>query len=134
MNSSAMNSERSILLVDDDDDDREIFVEAVRKIDPTIHCTCAANGEEALKILVDNLPLKPSLIFLDVNMPRLNGLQVLAEIKKNIALNDIKVIMYSTFFAAEDIKKIKKSGAEDFVQKPVKFENLVDALALILSQ
>jgi CheY-like chemotaxis protein len=129
-----MNFTQKIFLVDDDLEDREIFIGALRHIDNSIQCRWAPNGEEAINILMSDLPLKPNLIFLDVNMPRLTGQQVLTKIKNTKELKDIKVIMYSTFFSENDVQKMKNSGASGFLSKPTQFTKLVEALTFILEQ
>src|SRR6478735_1433169 len=83
----------SFLLVDDDSDDREIFAEVLNNIDATIDCHLAEDAEMAYNILQQ---VTPSLIFLDINMPRKNGWQLLSEIKAHESLKTIPTIMYST--------------------------------------
>ncbi len=71
----------NVLIVDDDEDDRDLFCIAVHELEPKINCILARNGEEALQGLrLEKFP-KPDLIFLDLNMPRLNGFQFLTGIK-----------------------------------------------------
>ena len=128
-----MNPYRVVFLADDDIDDQKIFVDAIKEVDKDIQCFCSRDGEEALKALSDSLP-KPDLIFLDLNMPGLNGKQTLAEIKKREDLRDIPVIMYSTFFGQRDIQEIKALGAVYFLAKPTEFNKLVNSLNFVLTQ
>ena len=72
---------KTIMIVDDDPDDVQLFCEAVAEIDPLYNCLVAYNGEEALKLL-QNTNTTPDFIFLDLNMPRMNGKQCLAQFKK----------------------------------------------------
>jgi CheY-like chemotaxis protein len=74
----------------------------------------------------------PDLIFLDMNMPKLNGKQVLREIKKTRSLASIPVIMYSTSFAPRDIEEIKELGAVFYLLKPSRFDDLCASLTKIL--
>jgi CheY-like chemotaxis protein len=83
----------TILLVDDDQDDAYIFNEAIVTIDPNIKCIHVIDGIEALQILED---MTVDIIFLDLNMPRMNGKECLEEIRKRNRLKDIPVIIYST--------------------------------------
>lgn len=62
-----------VLIVDDDEDDRDLLTIAIHELDPKIHCILARNGEEALQGLRAQNLSKPDLIFLDLNMPRTNG-------------------------------------------------------------
>ena len=124
----------SILLVDDDVEDQEIFLDAIKEVDPLVHCFCAADGEDALKLLGTEAIVKPDLVFIDLNMPKLNGKQLLLELKRSDNLKDIPVIMYSTFFGEKDIEEITEFGAVHYLLKATKFNDLCDALRYILSK
>jgi CheY-like chemotaxis protein len=124
---------KTVFLADDDIDDRETFLDALKRLDDNIQCIWSHNGEDALKILSGDIFQKPSLIFLDLNMPRLNGKQVLKEIKKNETLRNIPVIMYSTFIGEEDIEEMKQLGAVYILIKATEFDKLVGSLSFILS-
>jgi CheY-like chemotaxis protein len=77
---------RSILLVDDDEDDRSLFKEAVNSLDKSIQCWTAHDGQHALQVLMYDLIVIPDVIFLDLNMPKMNGLEFLSTIKKKQAI------------------------------------------------
>ena len=87
---------QTILIVDDDEDDREMFCEAVNEVSKAITCIHATDGLAALEILSHKNKQAFDLIFLDLNMPGLNGKQCLAEIKKLDKVKDVPVIIYST--------------------------------------
>lgn len=87
--------EGHILLVDDDEDDQSIFLTIVEKVRPTLHCATAWNGVDALNVLNISDPL-PEIIFLDLNMPLMNGHQFLTEISKNLKFRDIPIVVLST--------------------------------------
>ncbi len=76
-----MKKESSLFLVDDDRDDQDVFLDVLKDISSSINCATAVDGEEALNILKYNLPQVPDCIFLDLNMPRMNGRQFLKTIK-----------------------------------------------------
>ena len=107
----------NILLVDDDFDDREMFIEVVLEIDSSVKFLTATNGNDALQQLIktDNLP---DIIFLDLNMPRMNGFQCLQHLKNNERYAAIPVIMYTTSGNTEDKEKAKRLGALKFLTKP----------------
>src|SRR6266487_683666 len=96
------------LLADDDADDQQLFKEALNEIDKSIRCLTASSGEEALNKLKTDLKQLPDYIFLDLNMPRMNGLECLVEIKKTNTLKHIPVIIYSTSSAEKDVEETRK--------------------------
>jgi CheY-like chemotaxis protein len=127
------NLYKRLLIIDDDVEDQEIFLEALKEVDSTVLCYTAMSGEEAFKKMETDVVLLPDLIFLDLNMPKLNGKQVLKEIKNSRLLRQIPVIMYSTSFAPRDIDEIKSVGAIYHLLKPSRFDDLCNALTHILS-
>lgn len=112
-----------LLLVDDDEDDRDFFLEVVEAITQNVECTSAQNGLDAWQLLNEKAYI-PNLIFLDLNMPIMNGKQFLSEIKKNTNLKDIPVIILSTSSDESIIKEVKNLGASDFITKPNKLSML----------
>lgn len=127
------NSFKRLFVIDDDTEDQEIFMEALKEVDASVVCYSAISGEEAFRKLESEMLFLPDLIFLDMNMPRLNGKQVLAELKKMGSVHHIPVIMYSTSFAPRDIDEIGKLGAVHYLLKPSRYEDLYQALSYILS-
>ena len=123
---------KTILIVDDDADDIELFCLAVGEIDDTIKCIHARTGEEALQLLRKNLLRKPDYIFLDLNMPRMNGKQCLGMIKKDPEFSEIPVIIYSTSKLPEDYKETKSLGAVHFLTKPSRHADLKKAISYVL--
>ncbi len=121
----------TILNVDDDIDDIEVFCEAVRDVDPAIICMVAKSGEEALQILNSDIEL-PQYIFLDINMPKMDGNMCLKEIRKDSRLRKKPVIMYSTSSRNSDIDHYRNFNAE-FLLKQNSYQGLVAALKRVLS-
>jgi CheY-like chemotaxis protein len=134
MSLHSRNFYRRLFIIDDDMEDQEIFMEAVSEVNESIECFSSTSGEEALKQLERGQVVMPDLIFLDLNMPKLNGKQVLREIKNKDSLKDIPVIMYSTSFAPRDIDEITDLGAAHHLLKPARFEELCRSLEKILSK
>ena len=122
----------SVLLIDDDIDDRMIFGEVLKELAPDIIYHEAINGEDAL-IKLDN-DLIPDLIFLDLNMPRVDGKQFLAEIQRISHLKHIPVIIYSTSSHESDKKETRELGAVYFITKPNSLHELTHILTDILQQ
>jgi CheY-like chemotaxis protein len=119
-----------VLNVDDDPDDSALFCEAVKEAAPSYTCLVADSAASALEILSDRQKI-PDYIFLDMNMPKMNGLECLKLIKNNHALNHIKVIMYSTSADPFHMKEFKKLGAV-FLAKTNRYDTLVKNLSEIL--
>ena len=118
-----------ILLADDDADDAEIFYEALCQVDPTSSFYRVETGVDILDYLYDKKNDTPHVIFLDLNMPGMNGKECLAEIKTRPGLKNVPVIMYSTSFQAEDIQETKALGAFEFITKPASVKGLTKILS-----
>jgi CheY-like chemotaxis protein len=118
---------KSLLLIDDDEDDQEIFLSALENISKTVKCSIYSDAAEALRALENNL-LHPEVIFLDLNMPLVDGQQFLGEIKQIDELKDIPVIIFSTSSYEGSILLTKKMGAHDFITKPTSFNALIQIL------
>lgn len=122
----------SVLLIDDDIDDRMIFGEVLRELAPDIIYHEAINGEDALFKL--NNSLVPDLIFLDLNMPRIDGKQFLAEIQQQDHLKHIPVVIYTTSSHESDKKETRELGASYFLTKPNSLHELTHILIDLLQQ
>jgi DNA-binding response OmpR family regulator len=120
----------TLLYVDDDTDDLELLADCVLSIDSTIQCMLFQRSPEAMAYLrsADTLP---DFIFLDINMPLMNGKQCLQEIRKNDTLKHLPVIMYTTSNEEREIKECYKLGASDFLIKPSNINELIQGLTSI---
>ncbi len=118
----------TVLLIDDDEDDRSIFCEIVKEIYPGATCLVACTGIEAILSLKTNNLLAPAMIFLDLNMPKMNGKQALVEIKKIPGIATIPVIIYSTSRLIKDTEALLALGAFYFLTKPTRAIDLKLAL------
>jgi CheY-like chemotaxis protein len=123
-----------VLIIDDDEDDRDVLSDAIHELDAQIRCTMAGNGEEALNGLRVLQYPKPQLIFLDLNMPRLDGVQFIKELKKDRALSDIPVVVYTTSKWKEDSKRMQELGAVYFLTKPSNFKILCRSVQEIFTK
>ena len=104
----------------------------MRETDVEVEVRTESKAREALEKLRSGI-LEPDLIFLDLNMPMMNGEQFLAEIKQEPQLKQIPVIIYSTTSHPATIKRTKEMGAFGFVTKPDKFSKLIEILKKILN-
>lgn len=125
-------NKKIILLADDDLDDTEMFCEALEDVNDNIICHCAFNGNEAMKIL-DGLDQNPELIFLDVNMPIMNGWDCLKLLKSSSRYKDIPVIMISTSSHKKDMDIASGLGSVCYFVKPNDFNDLKKVLHTITS-
>lgn len=129
-----MSTKRLFFIIDDDADDQELFMEAVSEVDDSIRCVTALDCEEAIALLKSSAIETPDIIFLDLNMPRVNGKQFLAELKKQRDLSHIPVIIYSTSSEKKDMEETSSLGAAHFLTKPNNFEELCEALTYVVSK
>ncbi len=120
-----------ILLVDDDTDDQLFFMDAVKELNATFECSIANNGVEALDHLQKDPP-PPSLIFLDLNMPFMNGFECLAQLKKLDDYKNIPVIIFTTSSHPIDVERTMSMGAILFVTKPPDFNVLKHKISDII--
>jgi CheY-like chemotaxis protein len=123
-----------IMIVDDDADDREIFCEALHEVDTSVQCISCSSAMEALELLRSAQQPAPDYIFLDLNMPRMNGKQCLQELKAMDKLKNMEVIIYSTSKMPDDVKETKKQGAVHFVTKPYRFSDVRSVIRSVLLQ
>ncbi|RYJ38898.1 Response regulator receiver protein [Flavobacterium anhuiense] len=114
----------TIFLIDDDPDDREIFQEILEQEHPSIIFQQAENGSAAFGKLKSKGFSKPDLIFLDLNMPIMDGRAFLQQIKKETSLQDIPVIIYSTSSSEIDKKFAAENHAAQFLTKQYSIELL----------
>ena len=124
---------KNYFIVDDDRDDQIFLIEALTENCNNIRCYTAFNGQEALTDLSTPAFPIPDAIFLDLNMPRLNGKQCLAELKLTPGLMEIPVIMYSTSSAQQEISDALQMGAYYFLVKKGSYKELRDELILIMA-
>ena len=90
-----------IINVDDDPDDREMFCRAILKIDSDIKCIQIESGEDAVEFL-SKREVAPEFIFMDINMPRMNGYECVREIHQYTNLRDTTIVMFSSSFNPRD--------------------------------
>ena len=119
-----------VLLIDDDADDSFLFLEALKRLEHDTEYKYFEGGHAALNFLSSSNHL-PDYIFLDMNMPRMNGLEVLAEIKKQTALQHIPVIIYSTSAYEDHQREARKLGASLYVTKPYQVAELKKAILMV---
>ena len=122
---------KTILLIDDDPDDQLIFTDALSEINNEVNCFVASNGQDAL-VCLQQIP-EPLLIFLDLNMPVMNGFEFLTRIKQSHQHKEIPVVIYTTSDHPRDKSETLAGGAYMFFTKTADFKTLKVKLQEILS-
>lgn len=120
-----------ILYADDDFEDREIFAEILEEIDPEINLVEASDGRETINILAQGI--LPDLIFLDINMPRLNGEETLVEIRRDKRFENTRVVIYSTSVNPKSVDAYLSLNAE-FLLKPNSVQDGLTKLRNVIQQ
>jgi len=113
-----------ILLADDDEDDRLFFKEAFEEIKIKTNVRIVNDGVELMNHLNQNSDQLPHILFLDLNMPRKNGIECLLEIKRTDQLKHIPIAIYSTSSSEQDIEETFIKGANIYIKKPSDFATL----------
>lgn len=111
-----------------------IFVTALEGVSETITCEFENDGIKALEKLNLDTSFIPDFIFLDMNMPRMNGKECLVEIRKINRLNHVPTFIYSTSVDPRMIEEVKLLGATDVIIKPTSIRVLSTILANIISK
>lgn len=119
-------------LIDDDADDREIFCIALEDTNKGFNCITSPNGKDALNKLMNDDTFNPDYIFLDLNMPVMNGKQCLQEIKKIPRLASVPVIIYTTSSYIKDMEEARELGATHFLTKPSRIDKLTKLLVELI--
>lgn len=120
-------------LIDDDADDQEIFISALGKISPAIRNISAYNGQDALDKLSASKE-KPDIIFLDLNMPLMNGREFLQAISGNEWYQQIPIIILSTTSDSDTISETIQLGAKEFITKPASYSDWETILKVVLKE
>jgi two-component system, chemotaxis family, response regulator Rcp1 len=124
-----------VLLVEDSPGDVRLTQEAFHDANPSVHLNVAADGVEAMAFLkhqgIHAQSPRPDLILLDLNLPKMDGREVLAQIKKDESLKTIPTVILTTSEAEVDIAKSYQLQANCYLSKPVEldaFESLVKSI------
>jgi CheY-like chemotaxis protein len=120
-----------IYLVDDDSEEAELFDEAIDRIDESIEVVWRNDVMAALEDLM-GADRQPDVLFLDLNIPRVSGKQLLQLLRNNKQTKDIPIVIYSTSISKKDIEDTQPYGVKAFVQKPESFSVLVERLRDVL--
>ena len=126
-----------ILMAEDSANDAELTIGALEEYNFANRVVPVRNGAEALDYLyrrgrfAGRLTVNPILLLLDLKMPKVNGIEVLRQMKTSPELSDIPVVMLSSSCEKLDLKEAQHLGASAYVVKPVRFQDFVDAVKAI---
>jgi chemotaxis family two-component system response regulator Rcp1 len=132
-----MKAVHAILLVEDNPADAEIARRALRDTGSPVELIVVRDGQEALDYLLrPDRPAggggrRPDLVLLDLNMPRLNGLDVLRQIRAHAELRTVPVLVLTTSGRPEDVRQTYAAGANTYIEKPHDFGRFVEVLQSI---
>ncbi len=128
------SSKLNILIVDDDAFIRQIISRVMELEDINIESTCVEDGREALTYLQNRRGSNtkalsfPDLVLLDIEMPKLNGIETLRQIKSNPTMSSINVVMFSATYEPSVIDECIEMGAIGYITKPKELKDFADAL------
>ncbi len=130
-----MADDMNIFIVEDNDLDAEILERGLRKVDASVSLTRARDGVEALEMLTQDavtptLP-RPFFILLDINMPRMNGHEFLAQVRASEDLKDTLVFVFTTSSNQADIDRAYRNNANGYIVKPTGSSGLDQVLQLL---
>ena len=122
-----------IVLADDDEDDRLFFTDAFDELKINTIVNTVNNGKELLNFLNHPDTVLPNIVFLDLNMPILNGIDCLKQIKLNEKYKDIAIAIYSTSSSDQDVEDTFVLGANIYIKKPSNFDDLKKILSDVIT-
>jgi CheY-like chemotaxis protein len=125
-----------ILIAEDDRDDRFLLESAFKESGNDEDLHFVENGVEVMLFLNQLLqtsqqPIFPDLMMIDLNMPKKNGKEILAEVKQHSIYKNIPIIVYTTTSNEADIKKCYELGANTYIVKPTSYEGLREVVSAI---
>jgi CheY-like chemotaxis protein len=126
-----MKNSKPILLVEDDNVDVMTVERALKDLNIKNQFVSTANGEEALEYLNNNGNKKPCIILLDLNMPKMNGIEFLKIIKANDALKKIPVVVLTTSSQQQDVIESFKLSVAGYIVKSVDYARFAEAISTI---
>lgn|SRR2546426_4089988 len=116
-----------ILLVEDNPNDAELTQRALKKTNLGVGLATVRDGAEALEYLFSNRP-KPKVIFLDLKLPKIDGIEVLRRVRADDRLRSVPVVVLTSSQEERDISQCYKLGVNSYIVKPVEFEKFYKAV------
>jgi two-component system, response regulator len=117
-----------ILLVEDNPNDAELTQRALKKTKLEVRLSIARDGAEALELLLTDHP-NPRVIFLDLKLPKIDGIEVLRRVRADQRTRSVPVVVLTSSHEERDIAECYKLGVNSYVVKPVEFDNFYKVVA-----
>ena len=124
----------TVLFVDDDADDRMLFQTALGEVCSACRLLMVTNGAEAMQVLTSDQPVIPDVVFIDINMPLMNGRELLTRIRQRPEFDAMPVVVYSTSTFKHDRARMQQLGAHSYLVKPITYNQLCIDLRSTLSE
>ena len=129
-----MDENKTVHLADDDEDDRMLMKEALEEANPGVNVVESEDGKELIENMKSSDDLSETIVVLDMNMPRMNGIETIQAMKADPELAEVPTIMLSTSDNPELAKKAIDAGANEFMTKPNNFRALIDIAKKIFNR
>lgn len=123
---------KTVFLIDDDPEDREIFESALKSLSTPTKYVEARDGQEGLELILRNDFGIPDYIFIDLNMPKIGGLELLTTVRKHPSYKAVQIFMYSTSSVDIEKEKCMEAGASGFITKHDSFGDLCSELKRVI--
>jgi len=128
-----MNYENmTVLVADDNEDDRAMTLRFLRRSAPGVQIVTCADGEETVQCLLDYasspVELLPSLVLLDMKMPKLNGDEVMERLREERHLTRVPVVLFSSSALARDVERCLRAGVRSYVRKPTDYDEYASTI------
>lgn len=121
-----MDENKTVHLADDDEDDRMLMREALEEANPGVNVVESEDGVELIDNIKNSDDLTDTVVVLDMNMPKMNGIETILAMKADPELAEVPTVMLSTSDNPELAKKALDAGADEFLTKPNNFRALID--------
>ncbi|MGZ4358938.1 MAG: response regulator [Gaiellaceae bacterium] len=123
-----MNGAMPILLVEDNPDDVELTLRALKQNHISNEVVIAEDGAEAIELLFGPEPVRPAMLLLDLKLPKISGLDVLARVRQERSTALLPVVILTSSREEQDVANGYSLGANSYIRKPVDFDQFVEAV------
>lgn len=124
--------DKTVYIADDDEDDRELFKAAICDSGENVTLVESSSGDELVEKMRSSDDLSDSIAVVDMNMPRMNGLETIAAIKSDPDLKDVPAVLMTTSSSTSLAEQAIEAGANQFVTKPTSFLGLIEVIKKML--